>query len=68
MKEKTSDTFTSLSLNTGAFATDTLVIEASLSEDVFFLKVKPLENKEILELDEFICCWCYKLNPGHCVC
>jgi hypothetical protein len=44
LKEKASDTFTSLSLNTGVLATDTLVTDASLSDDVFFLKVKPLRN------------------------
>ena len=45
---------TSLSLNTGVFATDTLVTETSLAEGTFLLKVKPLKKNRKTELDGLI--------------
>lgn len=54
LKEKASATLMSLSLNTGVFATDTLVIDTSLAEGIFFLKVKPLKNNLKIELDGLI--------------
>lgn len=52
-KEKASVILTSLSLNTGVLATDTLVTDTSLDEGIFFLKVKPLKNKWTAELEKF---------------
>lgn len=49
LKEEPSVTLTSLSLSTGVLAADTLVTEALLPEDAFFLKVKP----EDLGLERF---------------
>ena len=54
LKEKASVILTSLSLNTGVFATDTLVTETSLAEGTFLLKVKPLKNNQKTELDGLI--------------